>query len=159
MIEESKDPAVKKILKVGLDFHGVIDTYPTFFKQLSEALVANGDEVHIVTGQSRHEAEPLITLRYGVKFTHFFSIVDYHYERNTQMRCEGGHWFMEDNLWDNTKSIYANRVGLDFHFDDKYSYVKDFPEMCTVILVRKGFEYFSDIVQAMVDKQIKERGG
>jgi hypothetical protein len=36
-------------LKIGLDIHGVIDTFPEKFKQLAYALVKDGAEVHIIT--------------------------------------------------------------------------------------------------------------
>ncbi len=37
-------------LKIGLDIHGVIDTFPQKFKQLSQALAKDGAEIHIITG-------------------------------------------------------------------------------------------------------------
>ena len=40
-------------LKIGLDIHGVIDSFPEKFKQLSYALAKDGAEVHIITGKTR----------------------------------------------------------------------------------------------------------
>lgn len=37
-------------MKIGLDFHGVIDADPEFFAVETELLIKAGHEVHIITG-------------------------------------------------------------------------------------------------------------
>ena len=37
-------------MKIGLDFHGVINTSPEFFGLISKLLLDAGHEVHIITG-------------------------------------------------------------------------------------------------------------
>ena len=41
-------------MKIGFDFHGVIDSLPFLF-QLSQLLVCDGHEVHIITGEKDSE--------------------------------------------------------------------------------------------------------
>jgi len=38
--------------KIGLDLHGVIDALPEFFAFLTDSVIKNGGEVHIITGGS-----------------------------------------------------------------------------------------------------------
>lgn len=68
---------MKNYLKVGLDIHGVIDSYPLKFKLLSTALIDSGSEVHIVTGLKRDAHTDKLLQEAGIQFTHYFSIVTY----------------------------------------------------------------------------------
>jgi len=112
-----------KQLKVGLDLHGVLDAKPKLFGPLSSALVDAGHEVHIITGPewSKKLENQLYDLE--IYFTHFFSIVEYHKNRGTDMRIdEFGHVHLDPYLWDKTKGEYCARVGIDLHFDDSDTY-------------------------------------
>ena len=126
-------------MKIGIDFHGVIDVYPKFFQSLTTQMIEAGHEIHILTGQSRSELEDDIH-KFGVEFTHFYSIVDYHMDFGTDMERVDGRWTLDTDVWDKSKAAYANHVSLDLHFDDSYRYLEEFPSSCTSILVRKGFE-------------------
>lgn len=37
-------------MRIRLDYHGVIDTYPVYFSQMSKALIEKSHDVHIITG-------------------------------------------------------------------------------------------------------------
>ena len=39
-------------MKLGLDIHGVIDSNPESFAFMSQSVIANNGEVHIITGGS-----------------------------------------------------------------------------------------------------------
>jgi hypothetical protein len=63
--------------KIGVDIHGVIDSLPELFSFLTESIVKNGGEVHIITGGSwSQELESQIT-NLGISWTHKFSVYDY----------------------------------------------------------------------------------
>lgn len=40
----------EKFLKIGLDFHGVINTNPSYFKDFTEYAEARGHRIYIITG-------------------------------------------------------------------------------------------------------------
>lgn len=47
--------------KIGLDLHGVIDALPEFFAFLTDSVIKNGGEIHIITGGSwNQDLEDLI---------------------------------------------------------------------------------------------------
>lgn len=116
-------------MKIGFDLHGVLDNpkVSPFFSIISRLLIDEGHEIHIITG-----AEDTPTLRdelrrSGVKWTHIFSITDYHKELGTPIiRDELGRPWMDPEIWNPAKGEYAMRVGIDIHFDDSFTYGKFF---------------------------------
>jgi len=125
-----------KVLKVGIDIHGVITNYADLFRDLSCRLDDLGHEIHIITGEPRATAEPEVH-EAGVVFHKFFSIVDYHIANNTPSlrQDDKGHYWVDRNIWIATKGNYAKDVSLDLHFDDQIEYFEYFPKTCTLIYV------------------------
>ena len=50
-------------------------------------------------------------------------------------RSDTNGFWMEDDIWNSSKGLYAREVGLDIHFDDSKIYLKYFPDNCTYIVV------------------------
>ena len=113
-------------MKIGLDVHGVVDTFPSFFAEMSKLFVEAGHEVHIIIGLRQKEIEPELE-KLGIRWTHFFSMTDYHEGRGTPMTYgpKNNPWMNKDD-WERTKGDYARNVGLDIHFDDSNTYGKYF---------------------------------
>jgi len=113
--------------KLGLDYHGVIDTYTEIFKRMAKAWVDRGREVHLITGTSLTR-EKLAEIRaFGVLFTHQFSIVDYHTEIGTNIRYDqNGRPWIDDDLWDMSKAQYCKANRIYMHFDDSPIYGQHF---------------------------------
>lgn len=110
-------------MKIGLDIHGVVNKYPEFFKVLSHALVNAGHEVHIITGISETKEVIDELSKYGLKWTHFFSITDHHLKIGTKIEYDGQNRpHMDNEIWDQTKGWYCNENKIDMHFDDSNSY-------------------------------------
>lgn len=110
--------------KVGLDFHGVIDSMPEFFSFLSNAIIKSGGEIHIITG-GLSESDQKLLEEYNIKYTKIFSITDYHKQINTPTKGfhpKFGFALIEDELWDKTKADYCRRENIDFHIDDTLAY-------------------------------------
>ena len=130
------------MLKIGLDVHGCIDKFPELFAELTETWIDDSNEVHVVTGQSRNIVEPQLH-KLDIKFTHFYSIVDYHKTIGTKIWEDDprgkGIW-MGPSDWMPSKGNYAKEVGLNIHFDDSLEYAKFFPDTCSFVLVRDGFD-------------------
>jgi hypothetical protein len=123
-----------KKLKVGIDVHGVIDTFPNDFKRLSAALIAAGHEVHIVTGlkYDGHIAEELAAA--GIEYTDFFSIVDQLEEDGVEIEWRDGLPWAPDKPWNEAKSKYCEDIHMDIMIDDSYIYRDTFDNISTVFL-------------------------
>jgi hypothetical protein len=65
------------IYKVGFDIHGVIDNLPDFYSFLTDSIIKNGGEVHIITGGSLNDKLKNFLNKYNIKYTHIFSVYDY----------------------------------------------------------------------------------
>ena len=128
-------------MKIGLDVHGCIDSYPDIFSKFSKNLVDKGHEVHIITGRGWDIAEGEVK-RLGMSYTHHFSIVDYHKSLNTPMwRNEKQGWEMDASTWNRSKGDYIWKNGIDIHFDNDHEYVNWMPDSCTVILVPENPDF------------------
>jgi len=122
-----------EILKVGIDIHGVIDTFPERFKQLSVALVASGAQVHIVTGSKRDARIEALLSRSGIAFTHYFSIVE-SLEKKGDIRWEGDQPYAVDEKWNVAKREYCEQQSIDFMIDDSSVYRDTFSGISTNFL-------------------------
>lgn len=110
-------------MKLGLDVHGVIDANPKFWAAITQSLIEEGHEVHIVTGHPINDKLTSKLLIFNIKYSHTFSIVDYHKEIGTKMwQDQEGKWFMDIYDWDQTKAEYCAREGIDLHIDDSKAY-------------------------------------
>ena len=130
-------------MKIGLDFHGVIDAYPELFTGLTEKWVRKGHEIHILTGKEWIYTEAKIK-KLNISYTHHFSIVDYHLKKGTKMVKRKSGWWMDEVVWDKSKGDYSKKNGITIHFDNDLEYAKWFPKNCNFILVRK--KNFEDLI-------------
>ncbi len=121
-------------LKIGIDFHGVIDTFPDKFKQLAYALVKDGAEVHVVTGQQNNEEMEAALSRAGIRYTHYFSIIDHLIERGVPVEWIDGQPFANKDQWDSAKAEYCEAQDIDFMIDDSPVYREAFNRIGTTYL-------------------------
>ena len=131
-------------LKIGLDIHGVIDTFPEKFRQLSYALAKDGAEVHIITGIKRDSTIDEELARAGIRFTHYFSIVE-HLEANGEtIEWRDGLPYADKGKWNSAKSEYCEKAGIDFMFDDSPIYLESFHDIDTTYLhvINQGRKIF-----------------
>lgn len=114
--------------KIGLDLHGVIDAMPEFFSFFTNILVNGGCEVHIITGGATKSDMELLQ-KYNIKYTHIFSIKDYHTKigtPTTKKHPVHGFMMVSDEEWDKTKGDYCRRNNIDLHIDDTIEYNRFF---------------------------------
>jgi hypothetical protein len=110
--------------RIGLDLHGVITDMPEFFSFFTNAMIAAGAEVHIVTGGATESDKELLK-NYNIKYTHFFSIVDHHRKIGTPTSGKHpkyGFDMISDEEWDKTKGEYCRQHNIDLHIDDTLIY-------------------------------------
>lgn len=114
-------------MKIGLDFHGVIDADPELFSSVSRRLTKDGHEIHILTGE---EDTPELRGKlkdFKIHYTHLLSITTYHKSIGTKVTYDkDGRPWMDDETWDRTKGDYCRKYNIDFHVDDSDTYGKYF---------------------------------
>lgn len=119
-------------MKIGLDLHGVITDMPEFFSRLMLSLSFSGFEIHIITGGSKKKALEELTklnIRKGFNYTHLFSILDYHIEKDTPQtgwNKEYNNPEFDDEVWDRTKADYCRKHKIDLMIDDSLIYNNHF---------------------------------
>ncbi len=110
-------------MKIGLDFHDVIDAEPKMFSILSNLFADNGHEVHIITGEKKSKKLLKELEEYNIKWTHFFSIVDHHKSIGTKITYDkNGDPWLDQHLWDVAKAQYCKLNGIDLLIDDSEIY-------------------------------------
>ena len=120
------------IFKIGIDIHGVISSMPDFFSFLSESIIKNNGEVHIITGGSWTPELVNLLKSFNIKYTHYFSVYDYLKsicaEENGRIQFPDGKTQkkFDSNLWDSIKGKYCKENNIDLHIDDTEIYSKYF---------------------------------
>lgn len=114
-------------MKFGIDVHGVADTKKKFFAVFTQRAIANGHEVHIITGSQKTPELEKELYEFGIRYTAFFSIAD-------RLLAEGREVFWKDKnnpyfkkeIWEDAKGKYCAEQAIDIHFDDSRDYQKHF---------------------------------
>lgn len=118
--------------KLGLDIHGVIDSIPSIFSFLSDSIIKNGGEVHLITGGSWTEDLEKEINSYNIKYTHVFSVYDYinsmGFERLGRVQFPDGkiQSKFDDEVWNKVKGDYCKDNGITLHIDDTIVYKDHF---------------------------------
>jgi hypothetical protein len=144
-------------MKLGLDIHGVIDSNPKSFAFMSQSVISNNGEVHIITGGSwTTELEDQLK-GYGIKWTSHFSVYDYLVDSGidsigTIQFPDGTIQEKFDyHLWDTIKAGYCKSNEIDLHIDDTEVYSKYFT---TPFLLYKSSEDFEKISHIDIRKHM-----
>ena len=111
------------MIRIGLDFHGVIDTHPKTFSDLSNRVISKGGEIHIITGAHIDSGFREHLIKLGIRWTHMYSITDYHLSMKTPMTFDDtGNPWIDKETWDRSKGDYCRVKGVDLHIDDSDIY-------------------------------------
>lgn len=119
--------------KIGLDIHGVIDKFPGIFSFLSDSIIKNGGEVHIITGGTWTKKLVKKLESYNIKWTNHFSVYDYMI-KNFKPLDEPDRKFPDGTIqknfkneeWDKIKGQYCENNKISLHIDDMDSYYSGF---------------------------------
>jgi len=113
-------------MKLGLDIHGIITEIPDPLSVITKLLVDNGHEVHILTGETLSEKLINELEKWGIYYTHLFSIIDYQEKRGIEITYKDNGPWMDGELWDRTKADYCTKHQIDLMIDDTKRYGKYF---------------------------------
>lgn len=136
-------------MKLGLDFHGVVEAYPKFFQPITKTLINAGHQVHIITG-AKYSEEIYYKLNYECGllkgYTHFFSIVDHHTKQGTNIWYDEKETpWMDEGTWNKTKSYYCERENINLHIDDSMKYLEHFTTPFVHFV--PGGSFFKDLTE------------
>jgi hypothetical protein len=108
---------------IGIDIHGVITRFPSFFAIVSFRLIQKGHQVHIITGAKCTPERCKRLKDLGINWTHFFSIVDYCESNGKDVRYdEKNQPWIDEELWNKAKANYCEQNGIYCHIDDSDIY-------------------------------------
>ena len=114
-----------KFLKIGVDFHGVIDQNPSFFKSFNQKAIDDGHQIYILSGGSEKDVQVYLQEN-DIPCSHIFSLLDYFKKQNLVTFFEDGRFFVPPELWDEAKAKYCLSNQIDIHIDDSILYGKYF---------------------------------
>lgn len=114
-----------QVIKIGLDFHGVINNNPEYFKEFTCSALSRGWEIHIITGGPYAKVEAMLA-DYGIKYTTIFAIFDFYNRQGLASIRPNGEFKINSQLWDTAKGKYCRVNHISLHVDDSNIYAKDF---------------------------------
>ncbi len=122
-------------MKFGFDIHGVVDTHPEVYAAITKALEEAGHEVHVITGAQRTPELEFRLQDLGIRYTHWFSIVQYHLDKgDIDVKFVDGQPWMDREAWNRTKAEYCEEAGIDLVIDDSPIYGSYFTGKCLYLL-------------------------
>lgn len=111
--------------KIGIDFHGVVNTNPVFFRELIDLVQKQGIEVHIISGGPRETISRYLE-EHHIDCSCLWCIYD-HYEKSNKVKFfADGSFHIEDELWNKAKAQYCLQEGIGLHIDDSTIYGRCF---------------------------------
>ena len=129
--------------KISIDFHGVLNVAPQYFKKFMDAALADGTLVYVVSGGPRADIEHF--LRYHeMSYTTLWCIID-EPEINAQTHFfADGSFRVDDNLWDKAKAEFCRDEKIGLHIDDSLVYGKFFTTGYCIYNHNKKIFYVED---------------
>ncbi len=112
-------------LKIGLDFHGVINKRPKFFAEFTNLALQRGYEIHIITGGPLTVVKEMLD-KWRVRYSYIFAILDFYGTVSNVTYFENGEVKVPPQLWDTAKAEYCMLNGINMHIDDSSEYVRWF---------------------------------
>jgi len=135
-----KDPGELQGLKVrvGLDIHGVIDTDPVFFSDLSQVIMGRGGEIYVITGREDcHELRQELS-DCGMLYDGILSITSYQKALGTPVTYlddRKSQPIMAPEVWNPTKAALCASARIDVMIDDSALYETFFRDIKTQYIV------------------------
>ncbi len=110
----------QKKLKIGLDFHGVVDRQPEFFASFTQIAMQRGHQIHIITGGPLEEVCQKLN-ELGVSYSKVFAILDF-YQAKGDAYWDGKDVKVPEELWNKAKADYCRKENINLHIDDSSLY-------------------------------------
>ncbi len=126
-------------LKIGLDYHGLIDINKSFFSDFCIEAKHRGHNIYIITGGPKVLVEDELN-KSNIKHDFVYAISDYYQALKIINQSKNGRLYISDDLWDNAKAEFCYKNRVDIHIDDNMKYLELFstPYCCYDKLTNKG---------------------
>ncbi len=122
-------------MKIGIDYHGVIETNSEFFRVFLDAFLTINplSEVHIISGLPCSVLKEKMDA-HNIDYTHGFSITDSLLAKGVhhQIDTKTGRPIFPDLDWNTAKARYCEEQGIDLMIDDNEEYLKYFNTPCVL---------------------------
>ena len=112
---------MKNSIRIGLDFHGVIDKYPEYFQAFNRLAEERGIEIYIITGGPKKVVETYLQ-EHKIVYKETFAILDFYDEKGEVEYFPNGEFKVPAELWNKAKGEFCARNKIDLHIDDSAEY-------------------------------------
>ena len=128
-------------LKIGLDYHGVIDTDYKYFAEFAMLARRRGHQIYVISGA------PRTTIKYELSRHNFpvdfiFSILDYCLATGKIIQTSSG-VKIADDAWNKAKADFCLHNRVDWHIDDNKQYCDYFTTFCCYYQTTDHFCYIN----------------
>lgn len=113
------------VIKIGLDFHGVITKRPEYFAVFTKEALQQGIEIHIITGGPEKFVADYLN-EHDIAYSKLFAILDFYDAQHVVRHFANGEFKVPDKMWNSTKAEYCITKGINIHIDDSTQYAKWF---------------------------------
>lgn len=112
-------------LKIGLDYHGLIDINVAFFSRFCTNAKVRGHSVYIITGGPKVMAEHDLA-KNNIKHDFVYAISDHYQALKDIDQSINGKLYIPDNLWNRAKAEFCRKNQINIHIDDNMEYLRSF---------------------------------
>lgn len=111
-------------LKIGLDYHGVIDNNPDYFADVCREAHNRGHLIYVISGAPKAAITSKLQSS-QMPYDFVFSILDYCLVMGKIEQTATG-IMINDNDWNKAKAEFCKRDNIDLHIDDSTIYCRFF---------------------------------
>ena len=108
-------------MKIGVDYHGVINQNPDFFRIFNRLVLERCFELIVLSGGSAKDVEQYL-LSKNIDYTSIFSVLDDFNAKNMVTFYDDGSFFVPNEIWNRAKANYCAQNHVDIHIDDSMLY-------------------------------------
>lgn len=113
---------IDRRLKIGLDYHGVIDQKPEYFAEFCTLAQQHGHYIYVITGGPETKVKEYLAAAH-IPYDFIFAILDYYQALGKAGFDASGNLIVPDELWDMAKADFCRRNQINIHIDDSSEYL------------------------------------
>ena len=114
-----------KVVKIGLDYHGVIDVNPQYFTEFCRLAHQLGILIYIITGGTALEVKKRLK-EINLQYDFIFSVLDYCIALGYIEQDIRGNVRIKDKMWNQSKANFCRSNNITLHIDDSSIYKEYF---------------------------------
>ncbi len=111
--------------RIGIDFHGVINAHPDFFREFIDSALSENIEIYIISG-GPYDTICDYLKTHNIAYSKLWCIYDYYATKGEVSYYPDGSFHVDDNLWNDAKAEYCRKNNICVHIDDSSIYGRNF---------------------------------